>query len=195
VAWSDFFKRSGAKPQYRPDPTLWPNMSIWSAGKDKSQAIVRGKYFPQWVVPCGELEMSSGNLVACDPFAAMDAKNNAFIRVPKGRHPVAVTLVDVSERHDRSNVREAYASIFFQKGEEAYRKAISPAVDDKDRVEPQADEFRGFGVDSGTACFVDAWSIEHCMPDSSTWYDELFENSQPECWFKRMDDPNHTIYQ
>ena len=135
--------------------------------------------------------MPSGHLVACDPFAAMDAKNNAFIRVTKGRHPVTVTLVDVSENQNQPNVREAYASIYLQKGEEAYRKAIPLAVDDKNRAEPQADEFQGFFVDAGTACFVDAWSVENCMPDSSTWYNELFENSSPNCWFNRMDDPNH----
>ena len=121
----------------------------------------------------------------------MEAKNNAFIRVPKGRHPVTVTLVDVSENQDRSHVREAYATLSFAQEKEAYRKAIPLAVDDQDRGESLADEFRGFGVDAGTACFVDAWSIEHCMPDPATWYPELFENKNPDCWFNRMDDPNH----
>jgi len=169
----------------------WPNFPLWSAGKDNAEATLRGKLFPQWVVPCGDLTMPTGNLVACDPFAAMRATNNPFIRVPKGKHPVSVTLVDLSPQHDRSHVREAYASIYFREGQEAYRKALPLATDDKDRTEPEGDSFKGFCVDAGTACFVDAWSVEHCMPDESLWYEKLFENNQPECWFNRMDDANH----
>ena len=191
MAWSDIFKRRVEKAAYRPDPELWPNFPLWSAGKDASHATVKGKLYPQWVVSCGELSIPTGNLIACDPFADMRAKDNAFIRVPKGKHPVTVTLVDLSLQQDRSHVREAYASIYFREGEEAYRKAIPLVTDDKERVDPKGDSFKGFFVDAGTACFVDAWSIEHCMPDSSTWYEELFENNQPECWFNQMDDPNH----
>ena len=29
------------------------------------------------------------------------------------------------------------------------------------------------------------------MTDERNWYNDLFENSKPECWFNRMDDPGH----
>jgi hypothetical protein len=29
------------------------------------------------------------------------------------------------------------------------------------------------------------------MPAESRWYEELFENARPDCWFARMDDPDH----
>ncbi len=191
MAWSDFFKSSGGHSAYKPDPLMWPNFPLWSAGKDNVQATVRGKLHPQWVVPCGELVMPTGDLVACDPFAAMRAKDNAYIRVPKGKHAVSVTLVDLSPQQDRSHIREAYASIHFRKEDEAYRKAIPLATDDKHRSEPVEDNFQGFFVDAGTACFVDAWSVAHGMPEESLWYEKVFENNEPECWFNRMDDPNH----
>jgi hypothetical protein len=192
MGWSDIFRRQGEKPTYHPDPRFWPNLPIWSAGKNDTLATIYGKAaYSQWIVSAGELSVPSGDLVVCDPFVGMESTGNAFIRVPKGKHPVTVTLVDVSEGQDRSHVREAYASIYFQEGEEAYRKSIPLAVEDKDRKEPLEDDFTGFFVDAGTACFVDAWSIAHCMPDSLTWYEGLFENQDPDCWFKRMDDPNH----
>jgi len=29
------------------------------------------------------------------------------------------------------------------------------------------------------------------MPDESDWSSDLFENERADCWFARMDDPNH----
>ncbi len=121
----------------------------------------------------------------------MQARNNPFIVVPKGNFPVAVTLVDLSEKKDRSHVREAYASILFSSGQEAYRKSLPLAKEGEERPEMKGDNYRGFIVDAGTACFVDAWSIENCMPEARTWYEDLFENSRADCWFNQMDDPQH----
>ena len=54
-----------------------------------------------------------------------------------------------------------------------------------------ADEYFGFGVDAGTACFVDAEAVRTAMPDASDWYEDLFENGNDDCWFNLMDDPSH----
>jgi hypothetical protein len=102
-----------------------------------------------------------------------------------------VTLADMSPAQDKSHVREAYASIIFSSEKEAYRKAIALAKDGEDRPETDGENFIGFGVDAGTACFVDDSLVGSCMPDPKTWYEGLFENSKPDCWFQRMDDPNH----
>lgn len=182
-----FDKLFGSK--YVPDSKLWPNLKSWAANQNEGKILINGRECHIWTVACGDLAVPSGQLVVCDPFAAMETKNNPHILVPKGKFSVSVTLVDVSEEQDRTNVREAYASIAFTEGAESYRKAIPLACVGEDRPEPKGDEYKGFFVDAGTACFVDSWSVENCMPDGRTWYEGLFENSRPDCWFNRMDDP------
>lgn len=169
----------------------WPNNPTWSALKDST--IVQTEDGPRflWTVECGELALPSGRLVACDPFVFLSLTDVPFIVTPRGRFPVVVTLADVSEKQDRSQIREAYASITFFSGVEAYRKAVPLAKDGQKRPEPQGDEFIGFAVDAGTACFVDETVIGPCMPDPQTWYPSLFENERADCWFRQMDDPAH----
>jgi hypothetical protein len=161
-------------------------------GCPKNEESVQTEDGPRflWTIPCGEIALPNGRLVACDPFVCLEIQNS-FIRVPKGRFPVFVTLADVSAAQDKSDVREAYASVVFTSEKKAYRKAIPLAKDGEDRPEPTADEFIGFGVDAGTACFVDDSVVGPCMPDPKRWYEDLFENSTPDCWFRRMDDPKH----
>jgi hypothetical protein len=173
------------------DPMGWPNGARWSALEHDQ--IVETDDGPRylWTVACGELFVPSGQLVACDPFVFLKPRDNPHIVVPRGRFPVVVTLADVSAAHDRSHVREAYASIVFSAAPEAYRKALPLAKKGEDRPEPEGDNFVGFAVDAGTACFVDDAVVGPCMPDPMTWYEDLFENSRPDCWFNRMDDPQH----
>jgi hypothetical protein len=60
-----------------------------------------------WTVACGELALPNGRLVACDPFVVLSPMDTPFIVTPRGRFPVAVTLADVSEKQDRTHIREA----------------------------------------------------------------------------------------
>ncbi|HYE74452.1 MAG TPA: DUF4241 domain-containing protein, partial [Blastocatellia bacterium] len=86
----------------------WPNNSTWSAERDKQIVFTdEGNRFT-WVVDCGLLTLPSGKLVACDPFAFMRKGDNPHVIVPPGRYPALVTLADVSENLDRSEIREAY---------------------------------------------------------------------------------------
>jgi hypothetical protein len=185
---SIFSRLFGKKPA--PDDT-WPNNKTWSALKNEETVVTENGPRHLWTVPCGALMLPSGRLVACDPFAGLSPKDMPFIIVPTGKFPVVVTLADVSDKQDRSHIREAYASIVFSRTPEAYRKSIPLAKDGEERPEPEGDEFIGFGVDTGTACFVDESVIGPCMPDPKTWYEGLFENDRTDCWFKRMDDPAH----
>jgi hypothetical protein len=169
----------------------WPNQPTWSALKNEvSLDTDEGPRF-LWTIPCGDLALPSGRLVACDPFVFLQSRDNPYVPVPKGRFPVFVTLADVSPAQDKSHVREAYASIIFSSEKEAYRKAVALAKDGEDRPESEKEDFIGFGVDAGTACFVDDSVVGPCMPDPETWHKGLFENSKPDCWFQRMDDPDH----
>ncbi len=173
------------------DKQEWPNNATWVAGKHEAiVATEKGDIFT-WVVDCGSLYLPTGKLVACDPFAFMQWRNNPHVATPCGRFPVTVTLADISEALDRSHIREAYASIHFHNGREAFRKVLSLARDGETPPVVEGDEYVGFPVDAGTACFVDDACIAEGMPDPKTWHEGLFENSSESCWFNRMDDPNH----
>jgi hypothetical protein len=169
----------------------WPNHSTWSALKNEVSLQAGEDSIFLWTIPCGELAVPSGRLVACDPFVFLQPHNNPYVSVPKGRFPVFATLADMSAAQDKSHVREAYASIIFSSEKEVCRKAIPLAKDGEERPDPEGEDFVGFGVDAGTACFVDDSVVGSCMPDPETWYEGLFENSKPDCWFQRMDDPDH----
>lgn len=183
------FHRIFGKHPKRPPNGVWPNHPTWGALKNEETIVTENGPRHLWTVACGDLLVPSGRLVACDPFVFLAPNDMPFIVVPRGKFPVVVTLVDVSEKQDRSHIREAYASIVFSAGVEAYRKAIPLAKDGEERPEPVDDSYIGFGVDAGTACFVDESVIGPCMPDPETWYESIFENERPDCWFKQMDDP------
>jgi len=169
----------------------WPNNSTWSAERHEHVvATEQGNRFT-WVVDCGFLNLPSGKLVACDPFVFLEQANNPHVIVPPGRYPVSVTLADVSENLDRSHIREAYATVRITTGAESYRQTLALARDGEPRPVLSGDDFIGFAVDAGTACFIDDLAVATCMPESQTWSEGLFENDSDDCWFVRMDDPNH----
>ena len=169
----------------------WPNNETWSAEKHKQiVATENGSRF-LWVVDCGQLTLPSGKLVACDPFVFLQVSDNPHVLVHPGRYPVSVTLADVSEKLDGSHIREAYATVRIANGIEAYRQALPLALDGESREPLTGDEFIGFGVDSGTACFVDHEAVANCMPADADWYEMFFDNGRNDSWFAQMDDPNH----
>jgi hypothetical protein len=169
----------------------WPNQATWSAGAAERLVAVDGGSYLAWTIDCGLLHVPSGELVACDPFASLTSRDNPHVLVPPGKYPVTVTLADVSPGLNRSHIREAYATVRVLERPEAHRRALPLARRGELRPILEGDNFIGFTVDAGTACFVDNWSVENCMPDSDTWHEALFENDRQDCWFSRMDDPNH----
>lgn len=169
----------------------WPNNDDWSALREGDYEVVDGRLYRLEVIDCGELEVPSGRLVACDPFAAMRRGGNPFVQIPTGRFPVRVTIADVSEEGDGSHLREAYASLLLSDSPEVTRRILTPLGEGEDAPEIGAGEFVGFPVDAGTACFVDDKALEQGMPPEEDWLRGLFENDEPDCWFARMDDPEH----
>jgi uncharacterized protein DUF4241 len=169
----------------------WPNDETWSA--EKHEQIVTsesGRRFT-WVIDCGHLTLQSGKLVACDPFAFLQRSDNPHVLVPPGCYAVSVTLADVSENLDGSDIREAYATVRLANGLEIYRRALPLARDGESREPLNDGTFTGFGVDSGTACFVDDEAVANCMPTDVDWYETFFDNGSDVSWFAQMDDPNH----
>jgi hypothetical protein len=169
----------------------WPNDTNWKALMNETVAV-GGNNYRLSTIECGHLKVPSGQLVCCDPFVAMDKTGNAYIDIPIGEFRVVVTLADVSTNLDGSHIREAYASLIIDDSAmETKRVCLEPTRDgvlSNDKLE--GDEFFGFGVDAGTACFVDSASLLEGMPPADVWYEELFENDNADCWFNLMDDPN-----
>jgi hypothetical protein len=172
----------------------YPNVEYWSALREGNHVSDDDEVFVLSLVDCGSLLLPAGRLVACDPFAGLQRGNNPYVPVPPGCYRVVVTLADVSGRGDGSHMREAYATLILDEAAvEIKRRIITPS----DGLPPPPPEmtngntYRGFPVDAGTACFVDDGAVEVAMPDGSRWYEDLFENESPDCWFARMDDPGH----
>lgn len=181
-----FLEMAAAGPDLGPDCDRWPNHPSWSALREGLVTIDDERWILS-VVKCGELHMSTGMLVVCDPFVAMSRTRNCVIRTAVGRFPVYVTLASNS-----TETREAYATILLGKKPEAYRRGLALLHPSEPAPSLEYDEFIGFRVDSGTACFVDAGSLHQGMPvDEGTWQNDLFENESPNSWFNLMDSPAH----
>lgn len=103
-----------------------------------------------YVQAIGELELPTGQLVACDPLVSCDAPFTQA--VPKGRYPLQLAIARIGD-----DERVAFARIVFAPGpatrwEMALVKGQDPAT-----LGP--DEFFGYGVDSGTGGFMDAAAL------------------------------------
>jgi len=172
----------------------YPNSETWSALREGARVHVGDHHYVLSCVDCGFLVMPTGRLVACDPFAALEKTGNLSISVAPGRYRVVVTLADVSAAHDGSHMREAYATLLLDEdAREVSRRVITPRADDAPA--PPDGEYYGFPIDAGSACFVDDGALAACMPDNdhgdNNWMERFFCNDSPDCWFERMDDPQH----
>lgn len=170
---------------------MWPNSSLWSAGT--SGAVTLGnETFNLSVVDCGELKLSGGKLAACDPFVCLDGVGNAYLNVPTGEFRVTATIADLSTEDDDLHIREAYLTVHFSEAPEASRKLLRMSDEGTAENDLPAGEFYGFGVDAGTACFVDADAVAGGMPESNLdWDEQVFQPDAGGGWFDLMDDPDH----
>jgi hypothetical protein len=129
----------------------------------------------------GVLRVASGRLGACDPFAWIDEP--IVVPIPPGVYPVRVTVADVSPAQDGSHLREAYLSLVISDGRPA---SVEPAP--RDSGPPEAGRLFVVGVDTATVAFVDADSVERCMPpDDASWETEVFDSEEPDCWFAALE--------
>ena len=158
----------------------YPNDDYWKALADGAEIQTDDKAYVLSVVACGDLIMPTGLLAVCDPFAMLNLSGNPTIQVSPGKYPVKVTLADVSGLRNGSHVREAYASLILGDTQEVTRRQL-PLMNTT---------YDAFGVDTGTACFVDEGALASGMP-LDEWHENLFDNGMETSWFSRMDDPTH----
>jgi hypothetical protein len=122
-------------------------------------------------VGIGALQITSGRLGACDPLIP-DA--TAFAQtVPCGSHPVDVAVA----RFGDGDERIAFARVRFGDREPVqWQMALWSA--DQDVSSLEADGYFGYGVDSGTGCFMDpvaAGLLLERMTAENEYYEVMIE--------------------
>src|SRR5690606_25808129 len=100
----------------------------------------------------GDVNLPTGKIIAADPFFTADQR--PFLRtVEPDRYPVFIYMAEIDDEHHRV----AYAKIKFRPEEAGkWILAITDDITKEELNELNEDEFFGFPVDSGLACFLDA---------------------------------------
>ena len=94
-----------------------------------------------------DLRLTTGRLVACDPFVSLDAEPFS-IELPRGIFPLILSIA-----HIATDQRVAFASLRFAQTEPV--KWTMMTVAGQDAATLQEGRIFGYPVDSGTGCFMD----------------------------------------
>jgi hypothetical protein len=156
-----------------------PNYMLFNHG-DKRTMTEESEIFCEQI---GQIELPSGQLVACDPFIGMEEV--PFTKhVKPGKYPVLVNIL----RYKNDDERVAYAMIKFSNNEVT---TWDMALQEGQKInELEDDEFFGYGVDSGTGSFMDTETLnvllayeEERQNENSEYYIYLeFENELNETY-------------
>ena len=109
----------------------------------------------------GELILTSGRIIACDPLIGPDTRYHFKKTVKPGRYPV---IVGVADFQPLGNARFACAMLRIS-GEAPVRWEVA-FINEPDTN--QTDDHTAYGVDAGTGCFMDldaAQILEGLFPE------------------------------
>jgi hypothetical protein len=95
----------------------------------------------------GDLHLTSGRLIACDPFVFPEMEPFA-IRLPLGSFPVILSIAEFSD-----DQRVAFATVRFRQSKPIVWDMLT--VGDQSLLTLKPDEIFGYPVDAGTGCFMD----------------------------------------
>ncbi|MEZ5498276.1 MAG: DUF4241 domain-containing protein [Steroidobacteraceae bacterium] len=125
-------------------------------------------------VEVGPVELSSGAITACDPLVVPDAPAYSQA-IPNGSFPVTLAIAAFPNQDERV----AFARVTFAQEEPSHwRMALLPSQEDGQLGD---DEFFGYGVDSGTGCFMDAVAGQFLcerMKQDKRFYDVISDDMQ-----------------
>ncbi|WP_375493609.1 DUF4241 domain-containing protein [uncultured Nostoc sp.] len=134
----------------------------------------------------GELVLTSGRLVACDPLVNPDSDPFKVTLIP-GRYSVILSIAHIQNNNDR---RVAYAMLCLSQQTPVRWEIATSANEDEDLSSFSQEESFGYPVDSGTGCFMDADaaqiindSIYSAKARAENW------NYQIECTLKKNYSP------
>jgi hypothetical protein len=119
----------------------------------------------------GELQVPTGELIACDPFVLTREQASFTAKVPTGNFPVRLSIWA-----DETDQRVAFASINFCDTEPKTWEMLT--VKGQSLATLREGEIFGYGVDSGTGCFMDAAALEGLlrqMESNEEWFQELID--------------------
>ena len=107
----------------------------------------------------GELLVPTGEIVACDPLTFFPEIEGFAVRAPTGRYPVVLSIAHIKydNKDDEEDQRVACAMLQISPARpQRWDLAIAAGQDVGTLGE---DEFFGYGVDSGTGCFMDKAAV------------------------------------
>jgi hypothetical protein len=116
----------------------------------------------------GDLILPSGKLVACDPFVTPEAEPLSLL-LPRGTFPVVLSVAEIA-----TDERVAFATIHFKPTTPVRWEMMATGDNDPSKLEPG--EMFGYGVDSGTGCFMDALAgraLTQKMNDDSKFFETM----------------------
>jgi hypothetical protein len=157
------------------------------ASPDLARAFRDGERFgdsTMRVLEVDHLVLPTGRIVACDPSYLMSSPRGQFAytrAVPVGRYPVVLALrVQDDWPPDNPNRQTvACAAVRFQETRvERWEMALRPGWD-LSTLKPGF--HLGYGVDSGTGCFVDEGALAH-LPDQQPSFHQAFQQAHASLW-------------
>ncbi|GAA3891530.1 DUF4241 domain-containing protein [Streptomyces sedi] len=103
------------------------------------------------------LTLPTGRVAACDPMIGIEEGVEPFTdEVPPGTYPVVLSVAEVARPDDASYTHERAAAAWLRIGERPAADWSAALTAGQDPAELAHGEWFGYGVDTGTACFVDA---------------------------------------
>ena len=165
-------------------PSTNPSLAFTNGlrGRDRN-----GDPFNIQIKQVGELLVTSGSIVACDPYFLDVSRPQPYTtNIPPGRYPVLVSGI---QSEGICGGRVAFAQIQLSKQEGVRWEMAVRLGEDVSTLAP--DHFFGYGVDSGTGCFLDqdvlAWLLEQFK--ARGYYDLLPPQTPEELeeWQKRWE--------
>ncbi len=117
----------------------------------------------------GDLILSTGKIVACDPAVSTDTSPFS-ISVPPNKYPVVLGVA-----HYRNNQRVAYAMLKFSDEKPVRWEKSFPS--DQDLASLKENESYYYPVDSATGCFMDVAAAQVFVEkmDSDIYFDKISE--------------------
>lgn len=127
-----------------------------------------GPYVVERVIDAGPLRLPTGRIVACDP-GWLDPGEPFTVAVPPGSYRTQIaTAAYTSEFWGKTLHMEEFTGariLISDKGTATWELALRPGEDPRTLREA---EFYGFGVDTGTGCFVDAAAADRLTGGENT---------------------------
>ena len=144
-------------------------LEYFKDGQEESFQWFRGPSFSKklcdfnlrfWTKNLGKLHLPTGKIVASDPTVFFDEKP-FVIKVEKGSYDVILSIAHIIENYDGTKLKYekvAFAMLKFN-GNHPIRWDL--ALRENDDISKLSEEkFFGYGVDSGTGCFMDVETQE-----------------------------------